>query len=196
MTTSPNPLDLINLYQARAWVVFRTLTALEYARSEQALSTLTMYPRDMRPPEHEYQPAGTEVGIHDRLLAGALVGFVDVEGIAQPLPALAWRTRLKPGRHPPYNEVLVRRADVVSLWPARGLPVHNKPGRGRRPGVGSYRTSDQPLVERMHSMILAGKCGSPYPAAQSVVAETAGAGTEESKIKRLVDRYNELYPPT
>ena len=64
---------------------------------------------------------------------------------------------------------------------------------GRRKGAGSYEALDAPLVEKMHQLITEGMALSDHAAALKVVDRAAGGGTDESKARRLTDRYKRKY---
>lgn len=69
-----------------------------------------------------------------------------------------------------------------------------KRGVGRPPGSGSLESKDLELVEEMRADMLSGKHTSLAGAARVRVSRADGGGTEESKVRRLVARYNERYP--
>lgn len=58
--------------------------------------------------------------------------------------------------------------------------------------VRGYAAKDAPLIQRMAVMISVGEASGPMDAARAVVKDAAGAGTEESKVKRLTDRFIQL----
>lgn len=58
--------------------------------------------------------------------------------------------------------------------------------------VRGYAAKDAPLIQRMRVMISVGEASGPMDAARAVVKDAAGAGTEESKVKRLTDRFIQL----
>ena len=60
-----------------------------------------------------------------------------------------------------------------------------KERRGRKPGSGSYESDDLPLIEDMKGLVGGVKGMSPWAAANSVAGKAKGAGTPESKAKRL-----------
>ena len=62
---------------------------------------------------------------------------------------------------------------------------------GRKKGSGSYEKQDAPLVEEMKELIDSGDAASPHAAAMQVVGRAKGAGTQESKVRRLVDRFKD-----
>jgi hypothetical protein len=64
----------------------------------------------------------------------------------------------------------------------------------RRRGAVSFATDDKPLVDEMHELITSGKARSINAAAGMVVSRAVGFGDEESKLKRLRDRYSKAYP--
>ncbi len=66
-------------------------------------------------------------------------------------------------------------------------------GRGRPKGAGALIGKDAPLVERIHELRTASKGLSVEAAAEKVVADAAGGGTQRSKIKRLAERYSVKY---
>ncbi len=65
--------------------------------------------------------------------------------------------------------------------------------RGRPPESGSLKPADAPLVEEMWRLIEADPTLAPTAAALRVVDRAAGAGTTDSKAKRLAQRYSEKY---
>ena len=69
----------------------------------------------------------------------------------------------------------------------------NKRGGGRPRGAGSYSAVDALLVEEMRAAILNDVSLSPTAAAFRLIDRAAGAGTDESRAKRLVERYSEKY---
>lgn len=58
--------------------------------------------------------------------------------------------------------------------------------------VRGYAAKDAPLIQRMATMVSTGEASGPMDAARAVVKDAAGAGTEESKVKRLTDRFVQL----
>ena len=56
-----------------------------------------------------------------------------------------------------------------------------------------YRQSDSILATEMHQRIIDREFPNPHKAAQAVVQRANGAGTEESKVKRLLRVYSELF---
>lgn len=65
---------------------------------------------------------------------------------------------------------------------------------GRPPGSGSYELEDLKLVEEMRADLLSGAYTSLTAAARARVSRAAGGGTEASKIRRLITRFDERYP--
>ena len=74
-----------------------------------------------------------------------------------------------------------------------GAQVDQSKRRGRKPGSGSYAEHDAPLVQEMKALIDKGEAASPHAAAIQIVNKAKGSGTEESKVRRLVDRYNDEF---
>ena len=64
---------------------------------------------------------------------------------------------------------------------------------GRPVGSGSLNPLDAPLLEEMREATLENPSLSPTSAARRVVDRAAGGGTEDSKIKRLTQRYLEKF---
>lgn len=62
---------------------------------------------------------------------------------------------------------------------------------GRKKGTGSFASLDAPLLEEMKKMIAQGTVLSTWAAALKVAGKAAGAGTLESKAKRLLKRFSE-----
>ena len=65
---------------------------------------------------------------------------------------------------------------------------------GRPPGSGSYVLEDLKLVDEMRADLFSGAYTSLAAAARARVSRAAGGGTEASKIRRLITRYDERYP--
>ena len=98
----------------------------------------------------------------------------------------------------PYSCVVVSKDEIKRIWPV-SLASDSKEGnlrgrRGRRKGVGSLAAKDAPLIGEMHRMLSQGEVFSSYAAATLLLGSAAGAGSDESKRKRLVDRYREQFP--
>lgn len=70
-------------------------------------------------------------------------------------------------------------------------PVKSKPGRKK--GSGSFLALDEPLVAEMRRLVEQGEALSPWEATEKVVQQAVGAGTEESKRRRLLTRYSEKF---
>jgi len=83
-------------------------------------------------------------------------------------------------------------AHAIAPETSAGLSVGRK-SAGRPVGSGSYKTLDLPIVEEMREAMLNDSSLSATAAARNLVDKIAGAGTPESKIKRLADRYSEKY---
>ena len=80
---------------------------------------------------------------------------------------------------------------------AAGVPVTTNNGRkkkpakrGRKLGSGSYEKDDAPLVVEMCKLIASEEAKSVWNAAEKVVSKAKGSAEIESRIKRLVERYN------
>ena len=67
---------------------------------------------------------------------------------------------------------------------------------GRPVGSGSFEATDEPLLEEMRAAILERTAHSPSAAAYQVAERADGAGTLESKVKRLARRYSEKFSET
>lgn len=86
--------------------------------------------------------------------------------------------------------VTVDIAAVRAMLPAP--PTAKAQGRPR--SSGSKAASDAPLIQRMRALVEAGGGDvSATAAAQQVVDEAQGGGTEESKVRRLQRGYAKLY---
>jgi len=101
------------------------------------------------------------------------------------------------------GHLFVRRSDLArALAPAppsnqkagRRKPSSAAVSRGRPKGSGSLERADAPLIEQMRKLIIEEECVSPTAAAQAVAAYAKGAGTLDSKVRRLVERYGAKYP--
>lgn len=77
--------------------------------------------------------------------------------------------------------------------PTRGEPVDKK--KRSPPARRNFTAADMPLVEEMHQMLTAKppRAKDKQAAASWVVDRAAGAGTVESKMKRLTKHYSEVY---
>ncbi len=105
-----------------------------------------------------------------------------------------------PNRHLENSPVVLRRVDwekwINDATPdsqhrrqkAKSLKARRHP-RGRKKGSGSLAAKDEPLLELMKPLIAGGK--SYWPTAMEVAPQAAGAGTVESRAKRLVVRFKE-----
>ena len=60
---------------------------------------------------------------------------------------------------------------------------------GRKKGSGSLADSDSPLLEDMENLIAGGEVASVWAAAMKMSDKATGAGTPNSKAKRLAGRY-------
>lgn len=67
-------------------------------------------------------------------------------------------------------------------------------GRGRRAGVGGYALRDAEVADEIHDMIRAGNAESPWDAAGKLLDQIPGAGTDDSRRKRVVERYYKRHP--
>ena len=65
--------------------------------------------------------------------------------------------------------------------------------RGRKKGSGSFAQLDAPLVKEMKELIDSGKVVSPHAAATQIADRAKGAGAPESKVRRLINRFNEKF---
>jgi hypothetical protein len=61
--------------------------------------------------------------------------------------------------------------------------------RGRKPGQGSYKALDAPLLVEMGQLLSEGKAASAEEAARQVASRAHGGGTVESKAERLARRF-------
>ncbi len=89
-----------------------------------------------------------------------------------------------------WTDVLVDRAGVLEIWPE----LHDSNSQIKALGrpVGSGKIDDTPLLIQMKEMLASGDAKSPNDAATKLAPQAKGAGTEESKKKRLVKNYREL----
>ena len=83
----------------------------------------------------------------------------------------------------------LRRRSLLGSKAVPLLPTKPRGGGGRKKGSGSFAGKDKPLLELMKPLIADGKAH--WAAAMEVVDKAAGAGTDESKAKRLVKRFKE-----
>ena len=80
---------------------------------------------------------------------------------------------------------------VMDTQPLKSKPSEVRRRSGRKKGSGSFAALDEPLLEEMNKMISSRSALSVWAAAQEMAAKAAGAGTIESKAKRLVRGYRE-----
>lgn len=116
MTLPPH----LNMYQAEAWVEFRTTEAVADLQTWRCLSAERMYPSRERV-ENPY-------AILLALRSGAITALgAKPSQEFEPIPAVEWeRMRfapLDPSDHWPYGRVLLRSQDVERLWPANPAPT-------------------------------------------------------------------------
>jgi hypothetical protein len=94
----------------------------------------------------------------------------------------------------PYAAYILKKAEIQNLWPRDAAAAGKPSRRGRRKGVGSLASQDAPLISEMRRLIAAGDAASAYGAATLILDRAAGSGTDDSKRKRLVDRYHAEFP--
>ncbi len=93
-----------------------------------------------------------------------------------------------------FLDVRALRADVQRWHPGpRGQQQARAEHRGRKKGSGSYEALDAPLLEEMKRLIAKGDALSNHAAAMKVVDRAEGAGALESKVRRLINRFNEKF---
>jgi hypothetical protein len=99
-----------------------------------------------------------------------------------------------------FTDVVVYREDLeewftsAAAGQSKSTKVKSSKGSsqpGRKPGSGSYAKDDKPLVEKMKNLISDGNAASVHAAAMQVVGCAKGGGQEASKVRRLIDRYND-----
>jgi hypothetical protein len=91
--------------------------------------------------------------------------------------------------------VHVATADLLRLWPPAPPPAPTQKAKPHRPkGTGKHK-QDAPFVEKMRALISNGMASSPTQAARLVLEKSGGgsAGTFDSNVRRLVDRYKETH---
>jgi hypothetical protein len=109
---------------------------------------------------------------------------------------LRWATNVP---FEPKPEWLVHRASVQSpsmaeeadnMHKDEPAPKIAKPKpRGRKPGEGSYRNLDTPLLLKMRQLLSAGNAASAEEAARQVASRAHGGGSPDSKAERLARRF-------
>ncbi len=109
----------------------------------------------------------------------------------QEIAALSWDDYDEQWRRRIIEPVVILEPGI-GQWKARYWKGKPRKG-GRPPGSGSYRVQDELLAEKMNLSITNGTMKSPHAAAWAVVDQAEGSRTEESKVKRLMKRYKELY---
>lgn len=85
------------------------------------------------------------------------------------------------------------RVSVVGTSPPQAGTGRASGTKGRPKGSGSLAPNDAPLLEEMKKMLSEGKANSVSAAAQKIADKASGAGTEESKRKRLERGYQTKY---
>lgn len=78
-----------------------------------------------------------------------------------------------------------------SALAATPVPVGGK--RGRSKGSGGFAHADALIAARMRKLIEADPDLSPWAAAESFLSEVKGGGGPDSKRRRIVDRYKQIY---
>ncbi len=85
---------------------------------------------------------------------------------------------------------------AVLLEPTAPKPSVVRPNRrGRKPGSGSYDSTDRPLVKEMHRLITSGEATGRYPAMLEVVDKAKGKAGVINRGKRLLRKYAKKYGP-
>jgi hypothetical protein len=87
-----------------------------------------------------------------------------------------------------------KRATSVSTSSGEKNRVEGNKIKRRKPGTGSWKAADEPLLLEMRSMLEKGEAKSPHHAAGLVAHRTSGAGTVESKQSRLGREYRKKFP--
>lgn len=83
-------------------------------------------------------------------------------------------------------------AEAAALEPESTPPAVATPKpRGRKPGDGSYRSLDLPILDEMKELINSRRAASPEEAARLLAVKAHGAGSLESKTERLAKRYRD-----
>jgi hypothetical protein len=90
-----------------------------------------------------------------------------------------------------FFDLVLAAPTVFSKWPPPAQSLLTPAIPRRHPS--NLEEADAPLVETMREMILNGKATGPYNAALAVVDRAPGAGTTESKVRRLERRYRRTY---
>jgi hypothetical protein len=91
--------------------------------------------------------------------------------------------------------VEIRWAQVVEALADTGRASANptRTAPRLRPAGLNYELADQPLLEAMHRLICDGGARGPWDAALAVVKTAEGAGSPQSKAKRLSGRYSAAF---
>jgi hypothetical protein len=97
-----------------------------------------------------------------------------------------WFQAIFPARCSQSSHAAVPPVQEVVPSPRRG---------GKKIGDGSHHELDQPLLEEMNLLRREGKAASDHEAARMLAATAHGAGTPESKARRLGRRYKARYGP-
>jgi hypothetical protein len=79
-----------------------------------------------------------------------------------------------------------------NLSPPAAPTARTPPPKRKSNGL-NYRAHDSALVDEMHDAIQAGTARTGEDAARGVVHRAVGAGTDDSKVKRLAKHYREKY---
>ena len=115
---------------------------------------------------------------HAHMLVEPLSDFIDTDdGMIGPEGSV-----IAGKMHPVYFEKSAYREWMRNVFPGAR-------GRGRPQDSGSFRLMDEPLVQKIHEMRMRNSLISVSNAALELSNEAHGAGTPESKAKRLERRY-------
>lgn len=101
-----------------------------------------------------------------------------------------------------YLSAKFRTKEVLAIWPGPSsapvtasdlaCPTIQAQVKRKRYG-GGYAVSDTPLVHRMRQMVLSGEARSPHQAAQFLADQAPGSTHGDSKAKRLLKKYLDLF---
>jgi hypothetical protein len=123
---------------------------------------------------------------HAKATAAQIRNFVDTPQVR----AIADQMRSWKENAPAWVEALQRRN--LPSEPQSTALAKKKRKSGRPKGI-SYENADRPLVDKMHTLIVSGNASSATEAAGVVCDKAKGAGTHNSKVRRVVNRYNATY---
>ena len=193
-----------DLEKAIAWVLWRDIAILNKMQPD-SLAAMLMY----RPYSEGYVDSLNRVGKLDDLLVALRTGHLKARGRVNgsgdriAITVEQWRdlaidiSALRPARAVPEDGI-----DKGTIWEGVRLPIAEVQGyfpvangkrKSKTKAKGDGAFNDEALLKKMNALVLKEAC-SVLAAAKKFAPETKGAGTIESKIRRLTRKYKTRYP--